>query len=134
MKREVKFRGQLVDTKEWIFGDLIQLERDFKKVVQILDWSKIHNDQKKDLTVIPESVGQFTGFKDKNGNEIYEGQTVEEIINDKAEDLGFYRLQSKVEFAFGCWVVCEIGFDYVNSEFEDYTLLNDCAYCVSVIN
>lgn len=59
----IEFRGQKTDTKEWIFGDLIQLEKEFKKVVEILDWSKVENTNKSksDLTVIQETVGQFTG-------------------------------------------------------------------------
>ena len=85
-------------------------------------------------SVKTDTIGQYTGFKDKNGNKIFECQTVEEIIEDKVEESGFYTIQSKVEFAFGCWVVCQIGFDYSNSEFEDFNLLNDCAHCVSVFN
>lgn len=73
--RTILFRGQKADTKEWIFGDLIQLEKDFKKVVEILDWSKVDNKKKSksDLTVIQETVGQFTGLTDKNGIKIFEG-------------------------------------------------------------
>ena len=73
LNRTILFRGQLVDTKEWIFGDLIQLERDFTKVVEILDWSKVDNKKKSktDLTVIPETVGQFVSKK--NNVKIFEG-------------------------------------------------------------
>lgn len=73
MQREIIFRGQRVDNKEWVYGDLIHLEKDFKKIVIILHWTDDDNSSE----VIPETVGQFTGIEDEKGNKIYEGDIIQ---------------------------------------------------------
>ena len=62
MKREIKFRAKRVDNGEWVYGCLIQR----------IDCTEIH-DGVFTWAIKPETVGQFTGLKDKNGVEIYEG-------------------------------------------------------------
>ena len=75
--REIKFRGKRLDNGEWIYGSLLvsHFKDDKKERYFITQFSGNYTFEHE---VDPATVGQFTGLRDKNGRDIWEGDIFKE--------------------------------------------------------
>ena len=72
--KAILFRGKSVETNEWVYGSYILEKYGNTPYICYFEYGTFVNI--KQVEVIPETVGEFTGMTDKNGKPIFEGDIV----------------------------------------------------------
>ena len=113
----------------WVEGDLIHYAKDEFCIMQQNGryWDISHDGDR----VIKESIGQYTGLKDKNGKEIYEGDILrfENVYEDEdvmyikwdKECVEFYLMGLNEAIALNIWFAEDT--EVIGNIFENKELL-----------
>lgn len=128
--RSIQFRGKCTPESkysgEWVEGGIVQCDNGRDTLII----SAYSDTCSSTYHVLPETIGQFTGLRDKNSKEIYEGDII------RLHDVGVFYIKYNEErcqfelydfdgFADKLWELYSDRYEVIGNIFDDSKLLKN---------
>ena len=121
MNERYLYRGKTKPDGEWIYGGHMYVESLDRHIIVEHDGCKQFSDECFGFSaVIPETVGQCTGLKDKNGKLIFEGDVLKQKTTPEFAKVNSFKweLYGIVRFGNYDWNAGKIGYESVGYYIE----------------